>query len=184
MSCRISDRRTGISGRDYMYRMRCRPLQFAAYRGVRGLCGGAVPGQHGAVQLLDLSRWLCHRYAGGDRRCELHGVCGRAVQRCSYVSVCTMRGRLRDRCCGGLRCRELHGVCSGAVQPCVDIGVHGVRAGVGDGRVGKRGGDLIDRSRARRQQTAIWLKTWQPASQNRFESIEHACMSESQAGSE
>ena len=107
-------------------------VQRAAYRGVRGLHGGAVPGQCGSADLLSVRQWLCHRYTGWERRCELHSVCGGSVQLCSYVSVCTMRSGLRDRCRGKLRRCELHGVRGGAVQLCIDIGVHGMCAGVGD----------------------------------------------------
>jgi hypothetical protein len=143
VSCRISDRHAGISGRNCMHHMWCRSFQLSIHRGVRGLHSGAVPGQYRAVQLLDMPRWLCHRYTGWERRCELHSVCGGSIQLYSYVSVCTMRSGLRDRCRGKLRRCELHGVRGGAVQLCVDIGVHGMCAGVGDRHVGKRGGDHV-----------------------------------------
>ena len=120
MLCRISDRRTGISGRDYMYRMRCRSLQLAAYRGVRGLHGGAVPGQCGSADLLSVRQWLCHRYTGWERRCELHSVCGGSVQQRIDSRVHDMSRWLRHGYTGRCWSNQLHCVCGGSVQQRID----------------------------------------------------------------
>lgn len=143
VSCRISDRHAGISGCDCMYNMWRGSLQRPTYRCVRKLHGRAVPRQRGAVELLDMSRWLVHRHSSWDRRSPLHGVCGGPVQRRSHLGMCTMRSGLRDRCVEGLWCRKLHGMCGGTVQLCVDIGMHDLCARVGDQHVGGRRRDRV-----------------------------------------
>ena len=90
------------------------------------LCCRALPGQHGAHIVLRVRSGLGDERTQHHGCCELHGVCGRAVQRHFYSAVPAVPRGLRDqstRCCGR---NHVHSMRSWHLHPSVDVSMPAV----------------------------------------------------------